>query len=213
MASTWRTSRRRNASSIERKLRERMKIPVMHDDQHGTAIIVAAAILNALRVVGKKIGEVKLVTSGAGAAALACLDLLVKVGVKRENITATDVAGRGLQGPQRGDGPLEGSLCPRHQGAHAGRGRSAARTSSWAFSAPNVLKPEMVKRNGRQADHPGARQPGPRDPARSSPRRRGPTRSSPPAGRTTPTRSTTSSAFPTSSAARWMSARPRSTTR
>ena len=78
---------------VERKLRERMKIPVFHDDQHGTAIVVGAALLNALKVVGKDIREVKLVTSGAGAAALACLGLLVKLGVRRENIWVTDLAG------------------------------------------------------------------------------------------------------------------------
>jgi malate dehydrogenase (oxaloacetate-decarboxylating)(NADP+) len=78
---------------VERKLRERMKIPVFHDDQHGTAIVVGAAALNALKVVGKKIGEVKLVTSGAGAAALACLSLLLKLGLKRENVFVTDLAG------------------------------------------------------------------------------------------------------------------------
>jgi malate dehydrogenase (oxaloacetate-decarboxylating)(NADP+) len=78
---------------IERKLRERMKIPVFHDDQHGTAITVAAAMLNALKVVQKDPKKVKLVTSGAGAAALACLGLLVKLGVPRENIFVTDLAG------------------------------------------------------------------------------------------------------------------------
>src|SRR5262249_10200890 len=71
---------------IERRLRERLKIPVFHDDQHGTAIIVAAAIVNGVKVVGKELSQVKLVVSGAGAAALACLDLLVDLGVKRENI-------------------------------------------------------------------------------------------------------------------------------
>ncbi len=78
---------------VERKLRERMKIPVFHDDQHGTAITVGAAILNGLKVAGKDITKVKLVTSGAGAAALACLGLLVKLGLPRENIYATDLAG------------------------------------------------------------------------------------------------------------------------
>jgi malate dehydrogenase (oxaloacetate-decarboxylating)(NADP+) len=78
---------------VERKLRERMKIPVFHDDQHGTAIVVGAATLNALKVVGKDIGSVRLVASGAGAAALACLGLLVKLGLKRENIWVTDLAG------------------------------------------------------------------------------------------------------------------------
>lgn len=78
---------------VERKLRERMKIPVFHDDQHGTAICVGAAILNGLKVVGKDPKNVKLVTSGAGAAALACLGLLVKLGIPRENIYVTDLAG------------------------------------------------------------------------------------------------------------------------
>jgi len=78
---------------VERKLRERMKIPVFHDDQHGTAIVVGAAILNGLKVVGKDPKKVKLVTSGAGAAALACLGLLVKLGIPRENIWVTDLAG------------------------------------------------------------------------------------------------------------------------
>ena len=78
---------------VERELRKRMKIPVFHDDQHGTAIVVGAALLNSLKVVGKNIAEIKLVTSGAGAAALACLGLLVKLGVLRENIWVTDLAG------------------------------------------------------------------------------------------------------------------------
>ena len=78
---------------VERKLRERMKIPVFHDDQHGTAIVVGAALLNGIKVVGKDIRSVKLVTSGAGAAALACLGLIVKLGLPRENIWVTDLAG------------------------------------------------------------------------------------------------------------------------
>ena len=78
---------------IEQKLRERMKIPVFHDDQHGTAIIVSAAISNGLKVVGKDIAKVKLVCSGAGASAIACLDLLTKLGIKREHITVCDSKG------------------------------------------------------------------------------------------------------------------------
>ena len=78
---------------VERALRKRMKIPVFHDDQHGTAIVVGAALLNGLKVTGKPIAEVKLVTSGAGAAALACLGLLMKLGLRRENIWVTDLAG------------------------------------------------------------------------------------------------------------------------
>ncbi len=83
---------------VERKLRERMKIPVFHDDQHGTAIVVGAAFLNGLKVLGKDIKTVKLVTSGAGAAALACLGLLMKLGLPRENIWVTDLAGVVYQG-------------------------------------------------------------------------------------------------------------------
>jgi malate dehydrogenase (oxaloacetate-decarboxylating)(NADP+) len=78
---------------VERRLRERMKIPVFHDDQHGTAIVVGAAMLNALKVTGRDIRKVKLVASGAGAAALACLTLLIKLGLPRENIWVTDLAG------------------------------------------------------------------------------------------------------------------------
>ncbi len=78
---------------VERKCRERMKIPVFHDDQHGTAIIVGAAFVNGLKVVGKNISDVKLVVSGAGAAALACLDMLVALGAKMSNIWVTDIAG------------------------------------------------------------------------------------------------------------------------
>jgi malate dehydrogenase (oxaloacetate-decarboxylating)(NADP+) len=78
---------------VERKLRERMSIPVFHDDQHGTAVVVAAAILNGLEVVGKSVGDCKLVVSGAGAAALACLDLLLDLGFGREQIWVTDIEG------------------------------------------------------------------------------------------------------------------------
>ena len=83
---------------IETKLRERMKIPVFHDDQHGTAIVTAAAVINGLKVVGKRIEDVKLVCSGAGAAALACLDLLVNLGLRKENAFVTDSKGVVYQG-------------------------------------------------------------------------------------------------------------------
>ncbi|MGD9830076.1 MAG: NADP-dependent malic enzyme [Hyphomicrobiaceae bacterium] len=85
---------------IERRLRERMRIPVFHDDQHGTAIVVAAGILNGLKVVGKSLADVKLVCSGAGAAALACLNLLRSLGLPRENITVCDILGVVYQGRQ-----------------------------------------------------------------------------------------------------------------
>jgi malate dehydrogenase (oxaloacetate-decarboxylating)(NADP+) len=83
---------------IERKLRDRLKIPVFHDDQHGTAIIVGAAVKNGLRVVGKDIGKVKVVCSGAGASAIACLDLLVRLGLKPENVLVCDSKGVIYQG-------------------------------------------------------------------------------------------------------------------
>jgi len=83
---------------IEKKLRERMNIPVFHDDQHGTAIISTAALLNAMKVVGKDIGQIKLVASGAGAAAIACLDMMVLLGVKQSNIWVTDSKGVIWQG-------------------------------------------------------------------------------------------------------------------
>ncbi|WP_409988121.1 NADP-dependent malic enzyme [Ottowia sp.] len=83
---------------VERKLRERLSIPVFHDDQHGTAIVVGAAVVNGLKVVGKKIEDVKLVVSGAGAAALACTGLLVKLGVPRENVWVTDIKGLVYEG-------------------------------------------------------------------------------------------------------------------
>ncbi|MDR2128382.1 MAG: NADP-dependent malic enzyme [Burkholderiaceae bacterium] len=83
---------------IERKLRKRLNIPVFHDDQHGTAIVVGAAVLNGLKVVGKRIEEVKLVASGAGAAALACIGLLVKLGLRREHIWVTDIKGLVYEG-------------------------------------------------------------------------------------------------------------------
>ncbi|MES2859115.1 MAG: NADP-dependent malic enzyme [Pseudomonadota bacterium] len=91
---------------VERKLRERMNIPVFHDDQHGTAIIVGAAVLNALEVTGKKVEEVKLATAGAGAAGIACLDMLVALGMRPENILAVDrdgvlYTGRGNMDPDK----------------------------------------------------------------------------------------------------------------
>ena len=128
---------------VERKLRERMKIPVFHDDQHGTAIVVGAALLNALKVVGKKVDEVKLVTSGAGAAALACLGLLVKLGVRRENIWVTDLAGVVYLGRVELMDPDKALF------AQPTEARSLAQVIAGAdvflgLSAAGVLKPPMV---------------------------------------------------------------------
>ncbi len=130
---------------IERKLRERMKIPVFHDDQHGTAITVGAAMLNALKVVGKDPKQVKLVTSGAGAAALACLGLLLKLGIPRENIYVTDLAGVVYEG--RTELMDEDKL----QFAQKTTARTLGEIIEGAdiflgLSAGGVLKPEMVRK-------------------------------------------------------------------
>ena len=130
---------------VERKLRERMKIPVFHDDQHGTAITVGAAILNGLKVVGKDVSQVKLVTSGAGAAALACLGLLVKLGIPRENIWVTDLAGLVFEGRtelmdedkiQFSQKTSQRTLAEAIEGADVFLG----------LSAGGVLKQDMVKK-------------------------------------------------------------------
>ncbi len=129
---------------IETKLRQRMKIPVFHDDQHGTAIVAAAAILNGLKVVGKQIGEVKLVCSGAGAAAMACLDLLVGLGVQKQNILVTDSKGVLYEGRTQG---MDASKRRYARDTHA-RTLADAMPGADIFlgvSMAGVLKPEMVK--------------------------------------------------------------------
>ena len=135
---------------VERELRKRLKIPVFHDDQHGTAITVGAALINALKVAGKQPGEVKLVTSGAGAAALACLNLLLHLGLRRENIFVTDLAGVVYQG--RTELMDEDKV----QFAQATSARSLAEVIEGAdvflgLSAGGVLKSEMVR---KMADRP-----------------------------------------------------------
>jgi malate dehydrogenase (oxaloacetate-decarboxylating)(NADP+) len=132
---------------VERKLRERMKIPVFHDDQHGTAIVVGAALLNGLKVIGKDLRQIKLVTSGAGAAALACLNLIVKLGVPRENIWVTDLAGVVWKGRTELMDPDKAEF------AQDTAARTLAEVIEGAdvflgLSAAGVLKPEMVARMG-----------------------------------------------------------------
>ncbi len=130
---------------IESRLRARMKIPVFHDDQHGTAIIVGAAIYNGLRLVGKDPGEVKLVTSGAGAAALACLDLLVAMGVKQENIWVTDILGVAYQGRAEQMDEKKSRYAQKTEARTLGEVIDGADVFL-GLSAPNVLKPDMVQR-------------------------------------------------------------------
>ena len=151
---------------IEKKLKERMNIPVFHDDQHGTAIISSAALLNGLELVGKDIAKVKLVASGAGAAAIACLDVMVGLGVARENIFVVDSKGVIREG--RGD-KLDES---KQRYCQITEARTLADVISGAdvflgCSAAGVLTAEMVKTSGHPAHHPGAGQPRARDPARA----------------------------------------------
>jgi malate dehydrogenase (oxaloacetate-decarboxylating)(NADP+) len=129
---------------VERKLRERMKIPVFHDDQHGTAIIVSAAILNGLKLVGKDITKVKAAVSGAGAAALACLDLLVALGLKRESIFVSDIKGVVYKGRKEEMDPEKSRY------AQETKARALAEILPGAdiflgLSAGGVLRPEMIK--------------------------------------------------------------------
>jgi len=128
---------------VEQKLKERMGIPVFHDDQHGTAICVSAAVINGLRLIGKELSEVKLVTSGAGASALACLNLLVCLGISKENIVVTDSAGVVYKGRTNRMDPSKEvyavetelrTLSDALEGADIFLG----------LSAGGVLKPEMV---------------------------------------------------------------------
>jgi malate dehydrogenase (oxaloacetate-decarboxylating)(NADP+) len=130
---------------IERKCRERMKIPVFHDDQHGTAIIVGAAVTNGLRVVGKDIGKVKLVVSGAGAAALACLDLLVGLGLGRENVWVSDIAGVVYDDRKAEMDPNKARYARKTDARTLGEIIEGADVFL-GLSAGGVLKPEMVKK-------------------------------------------------------------------
>src|SRR5580698_2565440 len=130
---------------VERELRKRMKIPVFHDDQHGTAITVGAAVLNGLAVCGKQMNRVKLVVSGAGAAALACVDLLLDLGLERNNVWLTDLAGVVYEGRQELMDPEKARFAQR----------TAARTLDeviagadvfLGLSAGGVLTQDMVKK-------------------------------------------------------------------
>jgi malate dehydrogenase (oxaloacetate-decarboxylating)(NADP+) len=135
---------------IERKLRERMKIPVFHDDQHGTAIVAGAAVINGLAIVGKKIEDIKIVASGAGAAAIACLNLLVGLGARRENVFVSDIKGVVYAGR------LEDMDDQKAKYAQPTSARTLGEIIAGAdlflgLSAGGVLKPEML---AKMADRP-----------------------------------------------------------
>jgi len=129
---------------VERELRKRCKIPVFHDDQHGTAITVSAAFINGLKVVGKDIGKIRLVVSGAGAAALACLDLLVSLGLKQENITVTDIIGVVYKGRKEEMDEDKARYAIDTKARKLGEVMAGADVFL-GLSAGKVLKPEMVK--------------------------------------------------------------------
>ena len=196
---------------IEQTLRERMNIPVMHDDQHGTAIITAAGLINACYLTGRELKDVKVVVNGAGAAAIACTELIKAMGVRARQCHHVRPQGRDLPGPRRAR-PVEVGPCRQDRRAHARGGAEGRRR----LPRP-VRRRRAQARNGRgdgdEADHLRHGQSRSRDHARPTPRRRGPTRSSPPAAPTIPTRSTTCSASPSSSAARSTCGRRRSTRR
>lgn len=135
---------------IEKKLRARMNIPVFHDDQHGTAIIVGAAVRNGLRLANKNIEDVRLVTSGGGAAALACMNLLVGMGLRIENITLTDIEGVVYKGREKGMNPYLEVYAQDTDARTLGDVIEGA-DIFLGLSAPGVLKPEMV---ARMADTP-----------------------------------------------------------
>ncbi len=128
--------------AIEAELRARMKIPVFHDDQHGTAITVAAAIRNGLLIQGKRLEDVRLVTSGAGAAALACVDLLVSMGLQIENVTLTDVNGV-VRADRAGMLPNMARYASEAEGTTLGEVLPGADVFL-GLSAPNVLRPEWL---------------------------------------------------------------------
>jgi malate dehydrogenase (oxaloacetate-decarboxylating)(NADP+) len=131
--------------TVERELRKRVKIPVFHDDQHGTAIIVAAAFLNGLQVVGKEIGDIKLVVSGAGAAALACVELLLDLGLRRENIWLSDLAGVVYAGRRELMDPLKAGFA-QHTSARALDDIIGGADVFLGLSAGGVLQPAMVEK-------------------------------------------------------------------
>ncbi|WP_150004957.1 NADP-dependent malic enzyme [Iodidimonas muriae] len=134
---------------IEERLRKIMDIPVFHDDQHGTAIVAGAAIYNALKVVGKSFGNVKLVSTGGGAASLACLDLLVSMGLAKDNITLCDIDGVVYEGREAGMNPYKA----RYARKTDMRSLSDAIEGADIFlglSAPRVLTADMVKKMGSQ---------------------------------------------------------------
>ncbi|STW13608.1 NADP-dependent malic enzyme [Klebsiella pneumoniae subsp. rhinoscleromatis] len=197
---------------IEQQLRERMNIPVFHDDQHGTAIISTAAILNGLRVVEKNLSDVRMVVSGAGAAAIACMNLLVALGMQKHNIVVCDSKGVIYKDREPNMAETKAAYAVEDDGKRTLDDVIDGADIFLGCSGPKVLTQEMVKKMAR-APLILALANRSRKFCRRWRNRSAMTPSSVPAAPTTLTRSTTYFASRSSSAARWTSARRRSTKR
>ena len=147
---------------IERRLAAEMDIPVFHDDQHGTAIISGAALLNALEVAGKSIDEVRMAVSGAGAAAIACCEFFVQLGMRREHMTLGRHAWRHLQGPGRPHGSVQDDVRGGHNGPHTGRRHGGRRRLPGRLGGRCCLQGDGQV-DGRPSDRVRAGQSRPRD--------------------------------------------------
>ena len=196
---------------VERRLKERLNIPVFHDDQHGTAICVAAAALNALRIVGKTPDAVRVVCSGAGAAAIACLDLLRELGVAQHNISVCDR--KGVVHAGRTDLNEQKKRYALDTDARTLDDAIAGADIFLGLSGPGTMTPGDGAEHGPEAHHPRAREPDARDHARGCARRTARRDYRNRALRLSETRSTTCSASRSSFAARSIAERPKSTRR
>ena len=195
---------------IEQTLRERMNIPVFHDDQHGTAIITAAGLINACLLTGRELGDIRVVVNGAGAAAIACTELIKAMGVRGDHVIMCDRKGVISKGTERSR-PVEVRPCGRDRCAGRSPKRWSVRTCSSACPRPARSSPRWSRRWPRSRSSSPWPTPIPRSGRPTQPLP-GPMRSSPPAARISRTRSTTCSASRSSSAAHSTFARRRSTT-
>jgi malate dehydrogenase (oxaloacetate-decarboxylating)(NADP+) len=134
---------------VEKICRERMNIPVFHDDQHGTAIVVGAAATNALHVAGKEFADIKVVSTGGGAAGIACLNMLLKLGVRRENVWLCDIAGLVYEGREEEMTPQKAAFAQKTDKRQLGEAIAGA-DLFLGLSGPNVLTPEMVKQMAKR---------------------------------------------------------------
>jgi hypothetical protein len=197
---------------IEQRLRELMDIPIFHDDQHGTAIVSAAGLINALHLTGRDIKDIKMVVNGAGAASIACIELVKAMGLPHENAILCDTKGVIYQGRTEGMNQWKSAHAVKHQGAHPGGGDEGRRRLLRALGQGRGDQGDGPV-DGGQADHlrHGQSRSGDHAARRARRARRRHRRHRPLA--TTPTRSTTCWASPTSSAARSTCGRARRSTR